>query len=275
MLAITKAAVAVIAVFTVTVPSVRGDVSIDIARIGNPSQPADATGFGHVPYVYGIATHEVTNAQYAEFLNAKYHDLVGITGFDRPLDGIEQDSQGNFVPRQGLENEPVGEDNVVNAARFVNWLHNGQGDSDTESGAYLFSNSGYILNGYDRIQRQPGARWALPNVDEWYKASYISDIALIQVSRPYPWAGEWTETILYGNMYEDWYGGYSDPMDYYLGANSSNPHPTELKDFRAVYLLTPAESFRVVSLVPEPSALALLGTGAMGLLACAWRRRTV
>ena len=77
-----------------------------------------------------------------------------------------------FVPLQGLENEPVVLADPVNAARFVNWLHNGQGDADTESGAYLISDTGGIISGYDRIERQPGARWALPSVDEWYKASY-------------------------------------------------------------------------------------------------------
>ncbi len=270
MLAITKAAVVVVAVFTVTMSSVYGDISIDITRIGNPSQLADATGFGHVPYVYDIATHEVTNTQYAEFLNAKYHDLVSIMDIDRLSDGIEQDLQGNFVPRQGLENEPVVLGIPLNAARFINWLHNGQGDSDTESGAYLFSNSGYILNGYDRIQRQPGARWALPNVDEWYKASYLSDIALDQASQHYAWTGEWTETILFGDLY-----GFGNLVDYYLSANSSNSQPTELEDFRVVYPLMPAGTFRVISLVPEPSALVLLGAGAMSLLAYACRRRSV
>ena len=82
--------------------------------------------------------------------------------------------------------------------------------------------------------------------------------------------GEWTESILYGDMY-----GYGWSADYYLSVNSSNPQPTVLGDFRAQYPLTPAESFRVVLLVPEPSALALIGVGAMGLLAYVWRRRTV
>ena len=77
MRSITKAALAVATVFTVMMSSVHGDVSFDVTRIGNPSQPADQTGFGHMPYVYDIATHEVANTQYAEFLNAKYNDLVG------------------------------------------------------------------------------------------------------------------------------------------------------------------------------------------------------
>ena len=83
MRAITKAALAVAAVFTVMMSSVYGDVSFDVTRIDFPWLSADQTGFGHVPYVYDIATHEVTNAQFAEFLNAKYNDLAGITEFFR------------------------------------------------------------------------------------------------------------------------------------------------------------------------------------------------
>ena len=39
---------------------------------GQRLRPADRTGcFGAVGYAYSIGTYEVTNAQYAEFLNAK------------------------------------------------------------------------------------------------------------------------------------------------------------------------------------------------------------
>ncbi len=37
--------------------------------------------------------------------------------------------------------------------------------------------------------------------------------------------------------------------------------------------LTPARRELVVTLVPEPGTLALLGTGGLGLLGCGWRRR--
>jgi formylglycine-generating enzyme len=53
-------------------------VVIDWVTVGNPGNPADTqvmtfdgtTGYGAVPYVYRISKYEVTNAQYAEFLNA-------------------------------------------------------------------------------------------------------------------------------------------------------------------------------------------------------------
>lgn len=42
---------------------------IDWVTVGDPGNPADATGFGAVPYVFQIAKHEVSN-EYVEFLNA-------------------------------------------------------------------------------------------------------------------------------------------------------------------------------------------------------------
>ena len=50
----------------------RGSDAADIGwvTVGDPGNPADATGFGAVPYVFQIAKHEVSNEQYVEFLNA-------------------------------------------------------------------------------------------------------------------------------------------------------------------------------------------------------------
>ena len=45
-------------------------VTFDWATVGNPGNVADTTGFGSVANAYLIATHEVTNAQYTDFLNA-------------------------------------------------------------------------------------------------------------------------------------------------------------------------------------------------------------
>ena len=52
-------------------------VTFDWVTVGDPGNPSDTevmsdgtTGYGSVGYVYRISKHEVTNAQYAEFLNA-------------------------------------------------------------------------------------------------------------------------------------------------------------------------------------------------------------
>src|SRR5215212_1079452 len=46
-------------------------VTPDWVTVGNPGNAADSTGYGAVGYVYQIGKYEVTNSQYAEFLNAK------------------------------------------------------------------------------------------------------------------------------------------------------------------------------------------------------------
>ena len=46
-------------------------VTMDWTFVGDSGNAADDTGFGAVSYAYNVGTYEVTNAQYAEFLNAK------------------------------------------------------------------------------------------------------------------------------------------------------------------------------------------------------------
>jgi formylglycine-generating enzyme required for sulfatase activity len=63
--------------------------------------------------------------------------------------------------------------------RFTNWLHNGQptgpqNENTTEDGAYRL-NGGTIDAELFAVTRKPGARWWLPNEDEWYKAAYHSN----------------------------------------------------------------------------------------------------
>jgi sulfatase modifying factor 1 len=67
-------------------------------------------------------------------------------------------------------NRPVNCVSFWNACRFTNWLHNGQGNGDTETGAYT-------LNGYNGtdgrdIQRNSGWSWAVASENEWFKAAY-------------------------------------------------------------------------------------------------------
>ena len=56
------------------------------------------------------------------------------------------------------------------AARFTNWLGNGQGSGDTETGAYnllgALAGTGFSV--------QPGAQVWIPSENEWYKAAYYN-----------------------------------------------------------------------------------------------------
>jgi formylglycine-generating enzyme required for sulfatase activity len=154
-------------------------ISIDSVSVGNPGNANDSSGFGAVAYNYRIAKHEVTNAQYAAFLNEKAKsDPLGLYYTDMgsaTVGGIIRSGvSGSFTytTKANLANKPVTFVDWYDAIRFTNWLHNGQGSGDTETGAYtLIGGTPTPSNGLS-ITRNVGATWFLPSEDEWYKAAY-------------------------------------------------------------------------------------------------------
>ncbi|MEM7682478.1 MAG: SUMF1/EgtB/PvdO family nonheme iron enzyme [Planctomycetota bacterium] len=157
-------------------------VSFDWANVGNPGNAPDNRGSGFrggVAYEYRIATTEVTNAQYAEFLNAvAASDPYSLFRFDvtlnpRNYSGITRTGQSGsyaYTPILGRETEPVNWVSWYDAARFANWMTNGQGSGGTETGVYNFSGPTTL----DSITRDPANpnQVFLPTEDEWYKAAY-------------------------------------------------------------------------------------------------------
>ena len=158
-------------------------VTFDWATVGNAGNAADplnsasVPGIGSVANDYRIAKHEVSNEQYAEFLNAVaatdsnalYNTFMG----SNPRGGITQSGvSGSFTysVRANMGNKPVNFVSFLDAMRFVNWLHNGQqtGAQDantTESGVYT------INDGLSET-RAVDARFFIPTENEWYKAAY-------------------------------------------------------------------------------------------------------
>lgn len=161
---------------------------VDVGDAGNFGGPVVNTAFGPVTlgavnYEYRIGKYEVTNTQYAAFLNAKaatdtyslYNANMGtniIGGIDRS--GVS--GSYTYSVKAGYENMPVVYVSWYDAARFANWMHNGQGNGATETGAYtLTPGSGDPAipgNVNTLVARNPGALYALPSEDEWYKAAY-------------------------------------------------------------------------------------------------------
>ena len=148
-------------------------VTIDYVTVGNAENTADATGFGRVAYAYQIGRNEVTISQYAVFLNnAAKTDANGLWNSSMSTDlniaGITRaGSSGSFsytVTGSGLR--PITYVSWYDAARFTNWMHNGQGSGSTETGAYtLTGNTGLII-------KNVGATVWIPSESEWYKAAY-------------------------------------------------------------------------------------------------------
>lgn len=155
-------------------------VTIDWATVGNPGNPADTTGYGSVAEEFRIGRHEVTIGQYTEFLNAVAgtdpYDLYKSDMFtNSTIAGIRQNTplEGPFTYEVvGSANRPITYVDWFDAARFANWMHNGQGSGSTETGAYT-------LNGQTSgtaPARNPGAQYFIPTEDQWYKAAYYSPL---------------------------------------------------------------------------------------------------
>lgn len=153
-------------------------ITIPTVTIGNPGNAPDPwTGlnYGAVAYTYNIGQTEVTNAQYAAFLNAKAtSDPFGLynPNMAGSFGGIARlGSPGSYTYStiSGRANHPVNYVSFWDATRFANWLHNGQGNGETETGAYTLHPPGMSTN---TITRNAGARWAVTSESEWYKAAY-------------------------------------------------------------------------------------------------------
>jgi formylglycine-generating enzyme required for sulfatase activity len=159
-------------------------VSFDWAVIGNPGNAPDTRyngiSVGSVDHDYQIAKFEVTAGQYTEFLNAVAKadpaglystQMANLASYGSNI--LRTGSSGNFSYSVAPDwaNRPVNYVSFWDAARFVNWLHNGQptgplGPATTETGAYA------DVGEQASFARQPGARFFIATEDEWYKAAY-------------------------------------------------------------------------------------------------------
>ena len=166
-------------------------VTIDWVSVGNRGNACDTTQpagcFGRVSYRYRISKYEVTNVQYAEFLDAvaatDTNGLYNTNMGTHPMGGIAQSgSSGTFSYSAilGREQNPVNFVSFYDALRFANWLHNGQltgaqDDTTTEDGAYTITQQGIDDNS---IKRNAGATIFLTSENEWYKAAHHNALGL-------------------------------------------------------------------------------------------------
>ena len=130
---------------------------------------------------YQIAKYEVTNAQYAEFLNAVadtdpyglYNPNMGARLWAAsPQPASRAASPTRVIP--GREDMPVNFVSFYDALRFANWLHNGQPtgaqNAAHDRGRGLHDHAHGIAT--TSIARNAGATIFLTSEDEWYKAAY-------------------------------------------------------------------------------------------------------
>ena len=169
-----------------------GMVDISLVTVGDPGNlPDPATSYGAVPYMYQIGEYDVTVGQYCAFLNAVaargdpyglYNPAMapgsigGFTSF-----GITHTStSGGFSYAVSSSYNQAANCQIYDvtwgdAARFVNWLANGEptgpeGPGTTETGTYAL-NGGTSNAALMAVTRVATATWVLPTVNEWYKAA--------------------------------------------------------------------------------------------------------
>ncbi len=205
------------AVVCVCLVSAASAVDIETVPVGNPGNAGEWSGESHggkgpdricgaVDYEYNIGKYEVTAGQYTEFLNAvAATDSYGLYSEKMDVDsGLpiadygcnikRSGSPGNYTYSMAADwaNRPVNVVSWGDAARFANWLHNGQptGAQDlttTEDGAYdmtgthpYYDPDGSINDGYGlsaaqiAIGREADWKWAITSEDEWYKGAYYN-----------------------------------------------------------------------------------------------------
>jgi formylglycine-generating enzyme required for sulfatase activity len=161
-----------------------GQTSLQFVTVGDPGNLADTTtGLGAVGYTYSIGKYDVTAAEYVAFLNAvASSDPYGL--YTPYMSG----SADCNIQRSGLPggysysvdsqwaNRPVNYVSYGDAARFCNWLQNGQptgaeGNGTTELGAYTL-NGATTNSALSAITRSANATYFIPSENEWYKAAY-------------------------------------------------------------------------------------------------------
>ncbi len=174
----------------------RGAVVVDMVRIGNVGNAADATGFGSVSYEYDIAKFPISIGQYCDYLNAvasmedRYKVYDSLMGDNSNVAGIAKTTleDGKGFSYSVLENQgksslrPITYISWFRAARFSNWMANGQpstgvqDDSSTENGAYSLGGAvdgnAILLNAINPNTGKPPLFY-IAREDEWYKAAYF------------------------------------------------------------------------------------------------------
>jgi sulfatase modifying factor 1 len=241
-----------------------GLASLQFVTVGDPGNVGeqsrlvygDTNYYGAVPYTFNMGKYDVTLAQYTAFLNAVAKtDTYGLynsgMGSDFSTQGISQTgSPGSYSysvtgsnPRAA--NCPAFDVTWGDAARFCNWLDNGQGTAANVAQAYALAEAGaYALNGgtsNTQLMAAPtpahsgsgAAKYFLPTENEWYKAAYYVGGGTNAGYWTYPTQSNTAPSnslALAGTLandanYEN--GGYTDPTNYLtsVGTFAASPGP--------------------------------------------------
>lgn len=283
-------------------------ITIETVPVGNPGNVADTRyaqrtpGLGVVAYSYSIGTYEVTAGQYTAFLNAVaktdsyglYNTNMWSGTYGCKIQQFGSSGTYSYSVASDYANRPVNYVSWGDAARFANWLTNGQGAATSEAGSYTLN--GAVSNAaLISVTRSANARYVIPTENEWYKAAYYdgssgvyysypigpnsistamanygmsvghtTDVGSYAYTSPYGtfdqggnvW--EWNEAII--GSYRCLRGGAFgvDDGNLLAGSRSDGSWSYPTSEFDSV-------GFRVAE-VPEPGTMAVLALGGVGLM---------
>ena len=262
----------------VSVSWAQAEVVIESVVVGNPGNAGEWSGegaggtgpdrvCGAVDYIYEIGRFEVTAGQYRDFLNAVdpagsnpyglYRSTMDTDPFGCQITWNAGSSTYDFSGRpSGTEadwvDRPVNYVSWADAARFANWLHNGQptgqltGDPAQDAG--LTEDGSYYLNGATTdgelitIVREDDATWVIPSEDEWYKAAYHYNDGVTGNYWDYPTASDTAPTseappgtdMTNGSANYWWDGDFAIGSPYYrteVGAYDAKPSDSPYDTF--------------------------------------------
>jgi sulfatase modifying factor 1 len=162
-----------------------GLASLETVPVGNVGNKAvHPAGQGAVSYNFNIGKYEVTAGQYTEFLNAVadtdayglYRTSMWSSTYGCKIQRTGSSGSYTYSVAADWANRPVNFVSWGDAARFANWLHNGQptgaqGLATTEDGAY-YLNGATTAAQLRAVTRQTDWKWAITSEDEWFKAAY-------------------------------------------------------------------------------------------------------
>jgi formylglycine-generating enzyme required for sulfatase activity len=236
---------------------------MDLVTVGNTGNTGQVSGtsaggeggdsiVGAVDYTYQIGKYEVTAGQYTEFLNAVartdsyslYNTNMASSNYGCKIARTGSSGDYLYSVEAAWADRPVNYVSWADAARFANWLHNGQPGLDTPvpQDAHSTEDGAYELNGATSntalmaVVRELDALWAIPTEDEWYKAAYHKNDGPTGNYYDYPTRSDSTpnNTLVDpdpGNHATFYDGGHTIGSPYYrteVGAheNSASPYGT-------------------------------------------------
>ncbi|MEZ6073096.1 MAG: SUMF1/EgtB/PvdO family nonheme iron enzyme [Pirellulales bacterium] len=174
-----RSAVVALGIALAIVDFVRADIfgvdentfEIEFVTIGDPGNPADTTGApnpaGSVDYTYRMGKYEIS-----EGMIDKVNAIAGL--------GLTHGGRGSNKPATAID--------LVEAAKFVNWLNASTGAAPaykiSGDGAFQLWQFGDL--GFDSANpyRNSQSRYFLPSMDEWYKAAYYDPVAEVYYDYP-------------------------------------------------------------------------------------------